>query len=30
LASGFTTEFPVDSDKLLIEYPKFFRRIWAR
>jgi hypothetical protein len=30
LASGFTAELPVDSDKLLIEYPRFFKRMWAR
>ena len=30
LASGFTTELPVDSDGLVIDYPKFFRRIWTR
>jgi hypothetical protein len=30
LASGFTTELPVDSDGLVIEYPRFFRRIWTR
>ncbi len=30
LANGFTTELPVDSDGLVIDYPKFFRRIWAR
>lgn len=30
LSSGFTTELPVDADGLVIEYPKFFRRVWAR
>jgi hypothetical protein len=30
LDSGFTAELPVDSDGLVIEYPKFFRRVWAR
>jgi hypothetical protein len=30
LASGFTTELPVDADGLVIEYPKFFKRTWAR
>lgn len=30
LTSRFTTELPVDSDGLVIEYPKFFRRVWSR
>jgi hypothetical protein len=30
LSSGFQTDLPVDSDGLVIEYPKFFKRIWAR
>ena len=30
LTSGFTTELPVDADGLIIDYPKFFRRAWAR
>ncbi len=30
LASGFTTELPVDFDGLVIEYPRFFKRVWSR
>ena len=29
LSSGFSTELPVDHDGLVIDYPKFFRRVWA-
>ncbi|HEU4387801.1 MAG TPA: putative glycolipid-binding domain-containing protein [Blastocatellia bacterium] len=29
LSSGFSTELPVDHDGLVIQYPKFFRRVWA-
>lgn len=30
LSSGFVTELPVDLDGLVIEYPKFFKRRWAK
>ena len=30
LTSGFATELPVDSDGLVLDYPNFFRRAWAR
>jgi uncharacterized protein len=29
LESNFTTELPVDADGLVVEYPKFFKRIWT-
>lgn len=29
-AGGFTAELPVDADGLLLEYPGFFKRAWAR
>ncbi|MCI0415409.1 putative glycolipid-binding domain-containing protein [bacterium] len=30
LDSGFSTDLPVDSDGLVIEYPEWFKRIWKR
>ena len=30
LASGFKADLLVDTDGLVIEYPKFFRRAWSR
>jgi len=30
LESGFESELPVDDHGLLLEYPGYFRRAWAR